>query len=131
MPEGTRLSSTENAPGDGCSHVPDIRSGPRGIVCGMSDERAQERTQLLGPDGADDEQGVGETAGHFYDEANTYQRTTTVIDRFADGSQELFKHEAVTMLPPCQSGCGCRASSLDQESCGFDPKSGLCNGMMT
>jgi hypothetical protein len=69
-------------------------------------------------------------AESFVSEGNRYQRTTIIIDRFADGVEEVVKHETTLEQPPCQQG-GCRASSPDQDHCGFDPRSGLCDGRMT
>jgi len=84
---------------------------------------AQERARLLSAASAP-------PPGAFFSDANAYQRTTIVIDRFADGSEELVEHKTVYERPPCQQSPGCRAGSPDATACGFDPKTGLCNGMM-
>ncbi len=68
-------------------------------------------------------------ARSYFSDSNAYHRTTIVIDRFDDGSEELVKNETVYEWPPCQRG-GCRASSPDSDCCGFDPKTGLCDGRM-
>ena len=67
----------------------------------------------------------------FVSAKNCYKQQTLIIDVLSDGSEHVRKNELTTILPPCQVGCGCRAlSGPDQESCGFDPKTGLCHGRM-
>ena len=65
-----------------------------------------------------------------------YYRTTIIIDRFHDGTQELVKSETECIKPPCQIGCGCRAIDIQDLAsgegffCKYDPKTGLCGGRM-
>jgi len=66
----------------------------------------------------------------FYSAKNVYKTQTLIIDVLSDGSEHVRKNETETILPPCQVGCGCRAMNLQQESCQFDPKTGLCGGRM-
>ena len=65
----------------------------------------------------------------FVDEENCYERTIIKIDKFQDGSKDLFEHVVTTVFPPCAQG-GCRNSHPDMEHCEFDPKRGLCGGRM-